>query len=72
MTNEEAKVFLNNLKICIDEHPVVADWLVEIANRKVEPNNCESECCKCRWWNFEFGCQSKYKCKFEPYRKESE
>ena len=37
MTNEEAKVFLNNLKICIDEHPVVADWLVEIANRKTEP-----------------------------------
>ena len=44
MTNEEAKVFLDNLKICIDEHPVVADWLVEIADRKTEnsskkPNN---------------------------------
>jgi hypothetical protein len=44
MTNEEAKVFLDNLKICIDEHPVVADWLVEIENRKTEnssekPNN---------------------------------
>ena len=44
MTNEEAKVFLDNLKICINEHPVVADWLVEIANRKTEnssekPNN---------------------------------
>lgn len=37
MTNEEAKVFLDNLKICIDEHPVVADWLVEIADRKTEP-----------------------------------
>ena len=37
MTNEEAKVFLDNLKICINEHPVVADWLVEIANRKTEP-----------------------------------
>lgn len=37
MTNEEAKMFLDNLKICIDEHPVVADWLVEIANRKTEP-----------------------------------
>ena len=72
MTNEEAKVFLDNLKICIDEHPVVADWLVEIANRKVEPNNYESKCCKCRWWSLEFGCQSKYKCEFEPYRKESE
>jgi radical SAM protein with 4Fe4S-binding SPASM domain len=48
MTNEEAKVFLNNLKICIDEHPIVADWLVEIANRKTEnssekPNNCEPQ-----------------------------
>ena len=46
MTNEEAKVFLDNLKICINEHPIVADWLVEIANRKTEnssekPNNCE-------------------------------
>ena len=37
MTNEEAKVFLDNLKVCIDEHPVVADWLVEIADRKTEP-----------------------------------
>ena len=46
MTNEEAKVFLDNLKICINEHPVVADWLVEIANRNTEnnsekPNNSE-------------------------------
>ena len=46
MTNEEAKVFLDNLKICIEEHPVVADWLVEIEDRKTEnssekPNNCE-------------------------------
>lgn len=44
MTNEEAKVFLDNLKICIEEHPIVADWLVEIADRKTEnssekPNN---------------------------------
>jgi len=46
MTNEEAKVFLDNLKICINEHPIVADWLVEIENRKTEnssekPNNCD-------------------------------
>jgi hypothetical protein len=41
MTNEEAKVFLDNLKICINEHPVVADWLVEIANRKTE--NCSEK-----------------------------
>lgn len=46
MTNEEAKMFLDNLKRCIDEHPIVADWLVEIADRKTEnnseiPNNCE-------------------------------
>ena len=52
MTNEEAKVFLDNLKICIDEHPIVADWLVEIADRKTEsnsekPNNCED----CRHYN---------------------
>ena len=47
MTNEEAKVFLDNLKICINEHPIVADWLVEIADRKTDngsekPNNCET------------------------------
>ena len=39
MTNEEAKMFLDNLKVCIDEHPVVADWLVEIANRKTESSS---------------------------------
>lgn len=43
MTNEEAKVFLDNLKICINEHPVVADWLVEIANRKTEPTISKME-----------------------------
>lgn len=37
MTNEEAKTFLDNLKVCIEEHPIVADWLVEIADRKTEP-----------------------------------
>ena len=46
MTNEEAKTFLDNLKVCVEEHPIVADWLVEIADRKTEsdseiPNNCE-------------------------------
>ena len=43
MTNEEAKMFLDNLKICIDEHPVVADWLVEIADRKTEPTISKME-----------------------------
>lgn len=37
MTIEEAKTFLDNLKVCIEEHPIVADWLVEIADRKTEP-----------------------------------
>ena len=41
MTNEEAKVFLDNLKICINEHPIVADWLVEIENRNDEPSSSE-------------------------------
>ena len=41
MTNEEAKEFLDNLKICINEHPIVADWLVEIADRKTE--NCSEK-----------------------------
>ena len=43
MTIEDAKVFLDNLKICINEHPVVADWLVEIANRKTEPTISKME-----------------------------
>ena len=48
MTNEEAKMFLDDLKVCIDEHPVVADWLVEIADRKTEnssenPNNFDKD-----------------------------
>lgn len=46
MTNEEAKVFLDNLKICIDEHPIVADWLVEIADRKTEPQYDAEEVAK--------------------------
>ena len=46
MTNEEAMEFLDNLEICINEHPVVAGWLVEIATRKTEnssekPNKSE-------------------------------
>ena len=43
MTNEEAKMFLDNLKICIVEHPIVADWLVEIADRKTEPQRNMAE-----------------------------
>ena len=43
MTNEEAKEFLDNLKICISEHPIVADWLVEIADRKTEPTISKME-----------------------------
>ena len=43
MTNEEAKVFLDNLKICINEHPIVADWLVDIADRKTEPTISKME-----------------------------
>ena len=44
MTIEEAHTFLDNLMVCIEEHPIVADWLVEIADRKTEncseiPNN---------------------------------
>ena len=57
MTNEEAKVFLDNLKICINEHPIVADWLVEIADRKTKPTISKMEqvdepqrdCFLCKW-----------------------
>ena len=64
MTNEEAKVFLDNLKICINEHPIVADWLVEIADRKTEsnsekPNNYEPKICDtCRYYNSNIPCGS--------------
>ena len=37
MTREEAITFMDELKVCIKEHPIVADWLVEIADRKTEP-----------------------------------
>ena len=57
MTNEEAKEFLDNLKICIDEHPIVADWLVEIADRKTEPRKEQNFCGKCRYLyrDFKYG-----------------
>ena len=74
MTNEEAKVFLDNLKICINEHPIVADWLVEIADRKTDngsekPNNCEN--CKHHFGKdyYDIECEAKAfgnECKFEP------
>ena len=43
MTEREAKAFLNNLKVCIEEHPIVADWLVEVADRKTEPTISKME-----------------------------
>ena len=64
MTNEEAKTFLDNLKVCVEEHPIIADWLVEIADRKTEsnsekPNNCEPKICDtCRYYNSNIPCGS--------------
>ena len=56
MTIEEAITFLDELKVCIEEHPIVADWLVEIADRKTEPqterpcDNCqEFDCFECEY-----------------------
>ena len=43
MTIEEAHTFLDNLMVCIEEHPIVADWLVEIADRKTEPTISKME-----------------------------
>ena len=73
MTNEEAKVFLDNLKICINEHPVVADWLVEIADRKTEPfakdTNVRSKDCEtCK--HYKLACELFSEvCKYEPITK---
>ena len=39
---------------------------------KGKQNKRIRKCYECRWWSFEFGCQSKYKCEFEPYKKEIE
>lgn len=46
MTREEAITLIDELIVCIKEHPIIANWLVEIADRKTEnssekPNNCE-------------------------------
>ena len=84
MNNEEAKEFLDNLKICINEHPIVADWLVEIADRKTEPNsseipnNCEElnayrECIKSRsFWDSKHcdGCYFDERCPFDEPKDE--
>ena len=43
MTREEAITFMDELKVCIKEHPIVADWLVEIADRKTEPTISKME-----------------------------
>ena len=43
MTREEAITFMDELKMCIKEHPIVADWLVEIADRKTEQTEREGE-----------------------------
>ena len=77
MTREEANTFLDNLKECIKEHPIVADWFAEIADRKTEncsekPNNCET----CRNKGFEgceqpclgCGCCGLYEPKDEPLK----
>lgn len=52
--------------------------MLKTALRKTEncsekPNNCDmNKCYKCTWWNFTYGCKSKYTCEFEPYGKENE
>ena len=43
MTIDEAKTFLDNLKVCIEEHPIVADWLVEIGDRNDEADTPQTD-----------------------------
>ena len=43
MTREEAITLIDELMVCIKEHPIVADWLVEIADRKTEPTISKME-----------------------------
>ena len=59
MTNEEAETFLDNLKVCIEEHPIVADWLVEIADRKNEP---QTEKFPQKWTDWCKECGKKERC----------
>lgn len=46
MTREEAITLIDELQVCIKEHPIIADWLVEIANRKTENSSEISNNCK--------------------------
>lgn len=78
MTIEEAHTFLDNLMVCIEEHPIVADWLVEIADRKTEPTISKMEqvetmsCQECKHFHenavmYLDQCDYCFKdCKYEP------
>ena len=79
MTREEAITLMDELLVCIKEHPIIAEWLVEIAGRKTEqsnsekPNNCEElnayrECIKSRsFWDNKHcdGCYFDERCPFD-------
>lgn len=43
MTREEAITLIDELIVCIKEHPIIANWLVEIADRKTEQTEREGE-----------------------------
>lgn len=59
-----------NLADSIDD---VVDVIMGVPTYTIKQTDFDAnKCYKCRWWNYEHGCQSKYKCGFEPYRKESE
>ena len=74
MTREEAITLIDGLIVCIKEHPIIANWLVEIADRKTEnssekPNNCETCKFELYWPEMCEGCcewDSHYEPKTEP------
>lgn len=51
-----------NLADTIDD---VVDVIMGVPTYTASDSN---KCYKCRWWNWSHGCQSKYKCKYEPLK----
>jgi len=44
MDIEEANKFLDDLKTLVREHPIVADWLVEIGDRNDDADTPQTDC----------------------------
>ena len=70
--NGESREFIRKLMDYIEDVDVVEPKTGDLISRDEFRPKALMKCYKCRWWNYNFGCQSKHGCDFEPYRKESE